>query len=254
MNMLNPKVKSVDSTSTVTFRNTAGSFYDMIISVQNQTINQSITILDTEGNLITENPIVLTVPAKVILKDVKIGSITFSDTNIYNVVVSYITKDTASGIPYVDIDYQNGYIYAQETGIPKAISTSFTNSTYSVSPPSGKKWILRNIMMTWEAAATVNDFPQVQIVPSGLDLTLVETTAYNLFYDSLAVTAGDSYIVDLARYVQSRSSQEIGSQYVTEQTVPGAFELYSNENLVLNVGNETNQIDVYVTYIEVNLG
>ena len=42
--MQNPKVKTVNSTSTVTFRNTAGSFYDMIISVQNQTIDQLITI------------------------------------------------------------------------------------------------------------------------------------------------------------------------------------------------------------------
>ena len=79
--MQNPKVKTVNSTSTVTFRNTSGSYYDMIISVQNQTIDQSINITDTQGNLITENPIVLTVPAKVILKDVQVGTISFSDAN-----------------------------------------------------------------------------------------------------------------------------------------------------------------------------
>ena len=122
--MQNPKVKTVNSTSTVTFRNTSGSYYDMIISVQNQTIDQSINITDTEGNLVTENPIVLTVPAKVILKDVQVGTITFSDSNSYSIIISYLVKESASGIPYIDVDYQNGYIYAQEVGTPQLIKAT----------------------------------------------------------------------------------------------------------------------------------
>ena len=124
--MQNPKVKTVNSTSTVTFRNTSGSYYDMIISVQNQTIDQSISITDTQGNLITENPIVLTVPVKVILKDVQLGTITFSDSNSYSIIISYLVKESANGIPYVDIDYQNGYIYTQETGTPSVLTENFT--------------------------------------------------------------------------------------------------------------------------------
>ena len=129
--MQNPKVKTVNSTSTVTFRNTSGSDYDMIISVQNQTIDQSISITDTQGNLITEHPIVLTVPAKVIVKDVQVGTITFSDTNSYSIIISYLVKESANGIPYMDIDYQNGYIYTQEVGTPQLIKAT-TDTIYTV--------------------------------------------------------------------------------------------------------------------------
>ena len=251
--MINPRVKTVSSTSSVDFRNTSGAFYDMIISIQNQTINQSITILDTEGNEITEQPIVLTVPAKVILKDVKIGSISFSDSNSYSVIISYVVKENATGIPYVDIDYQNGYVYAQETGTPNLLKQTFTSSTgFTVSPPSGKKWILRSIILTWTADATQTDYPQIQIIPS--ELTFGNDSVLNLYFGSLSVTAGNYYGVDLAKYVQSRSSSNIVDIYITEQTVTAGFELYSNEKLQLFIGEETATITAYITYIEVNLG
>ena len=249
--MQNPKVKTVNSTSTVTFRNTSGSYYDMIISVQNQTIDQSISITDTQGNLITENPIVLTVPAKVILKDVQIGTITFSDANSYSIIISYLVKESANGIPYVDIDYQNGYIYTQETGEPTLITK--TGDELSFSPPANKKWILRSIMITWTAAATQTDNIEVSIIPTSLP-----GPGLDLLYTALDVTANDNYSVDLAEYVQTMSSTEItyvgGSTYVTLQTVPGGFELYSNEILSTYVQNETATITVSVSYIEVNLG
>ena len=250
--MQNPKVKTVNSTSTVTFRNTSGSHYDMIISVQNQTISQSINITDTQGNLITENPIVLTVPAKVILKDVQVGTITFSDANSYSIIISYLVKESANGIPYVDIDYQNGYIYTQETGAPSEISASFTASSgHALIPPTGKKWILRSLVITWQAAATQTDYPEVQIYAH-------ETIAgvLNLYYGSLSVTAGDNYALDLARYVQSRSSTliENTNTYITEQTVPGGFELYDTETLNVFVASETATATLYLSYIEVNLG
>ena len=250
--MQNPKVKTVNSTATVTFRNTSGSYYDMIISVQNQTIEQSISITDTQGNLITENPIVLTVPAKVILKDVQVGTITFSDANSYSIIISYLVKESANGIPYVDIDYQNGYIYTQETGAPLEIKETFTAKTgYAFIPPSGKKWILRSLTVIWTAAATQTDYPQVQIYPH-------ETFAgvLNLYYSSLSVTAGDNYALDLARYVQSRSSTliENTNTYITEQTVPGGFELYDTETLNVFVASETATATVFLSYIEVNLG
>ena len=247
----NPKVKTVNSTSTVTFRNTSGSFYDMIISVQNQTIDQSISITDTQGNLITENPIVLTVPAKVILKDVQVGTITFSDVNSYSIIISYLVKESANGIPYVDVDYQNGYIYTQETGAP--VTETQTGDLIGFSPPANKKWILRSIMITWTAAATQTDNIEVSIIPTGLS-----GPGLDLLYTALSVTAGDNYSVDLAKYVQTMSSTEItysgGSTYVTLQTVPGGFELYSNEILTTYVQNETATITVTVSYIEVNLG
>ena len=250
--MQNPKVKTVNSTSTVTFRNTSGSYYDMIISVQNQTIDQSINITDTQGNLITENPIVLTVPAKVILKDVQVGTITFSDANSYSIIISYLVKESANGIPYVDIDYQNGYIYTQETGAPTETTVSFTASGgHAFIPPTGKKWILRSLVISWQAAATQTDYPTVQIYP---EKTIAGVL--NLYYGSLSVTAGDNYALDLARYVQSRSSTLITNTntYLTEQTVPGSFELYDNETLNVFIASETATATLYLSYIEVNLG
>ena len=250
--MQNPKVKTVSSTATVTFRNTSGSYYDMIISVQNQTIDQSISITDTQGNLITENPIVLTVPAKVILKDVQVGTISFSDANSYSIIISYLVKESANGIPYVDIDYQNGYIYTQETGAPTETTVSFTASTgHAFVPPTGKKWILRSLVIFWQAAATQTDYPQVQIYP---EKTIAGVL--NLYYGSLSVTAGDDYALDLARYVQSRTSTLITNTntYLTEQTVPGSFELYDNETLNVFIAGETATATLYLSYIEVNLG
>ena len=253
--MINPRVKTVSSTSSVDFRNTSGAFYDMIISIQNQTIDQSLTITDTEGNLITEQPITLTVPAKVILKDVKVGTLSFSDTNSYNIIISYIVKETVSGIPYVDIDYQNGYIYSQETGEPSVQSFTGSQKTFSISPPSGKKWILRSIIMEWTAAATQTDYPQVEIIPSSLaDDAGYKATVLNLAFIDLSVTAGDDYAVDLAEYVQSRSSAYVGEAYVSEVAVPNGFVLYPNEVLSAYVGDETATIDITLSYIEVNLG
>ena len=249
--MQNPKVKTVSSTATVTFRNTSGSYYDMIISVQNQTIDQSINITDTQGNLITENPIVLTVPAKVILKDVQVGTITFSDSNSYSIIISYLVKESASGIPYIDVDYQNGYIYTQEVGTPQLIKAT-TNTIYTVSPPAGKKWLLRSISLGWTAAATQNDYPVIEIVPNNEPNAL--NTDLNLFYGTIAVTAGDDYLVDVARYVQTRSAVNIGQTNVTEQTVYGGFEVYPTEYINIPVNGESATIYIYISYIEVNLG
>ena len=250
--MINPRVKTVSSTSSVDFRNTSGAFYDMIISVQNQTIDQSINITDTEGNLITEQPIVLAVPAKVILKDVKVGTLSFSDSNAYNIIISYIVKDVSSGIPYVDIDYQNGYTYSQETGEPDVATYEGTGS-FTISPPSGKKWILRSLILEWTAAATQTDYPQIQIIPSATGI-LHKSSILNLAFIVLSVTEGDAYAVDLAEYVQSRSSEFIGTAYVSEVTVSNGFILYPNEVLSAYVGSETATVYITLSYIEVNLG
>ncbi|MBX8642791.1 MAG: hypothetical protein KIY10_09470 [Thermoplasmata archaeon] len=252
--MFNPKVKTTSSTSTVSFRNTQGSYYDMIISIQNQTIDQSISITDTEGNNVTENPIALSVPAKVILKDVQVGTITFSDSNSYNVIISYIVKKESSGIPYIDIDYQSGFIYTQETGTPVTVSNTFTGDVgITMSPPSGKKWILRSIVMRWQAGATGTDTPQVQIYPSGAVSTDV-SESLNLLFASVSTTADYTYVVDLAKYVQSRSATDIEGAEVTEQMVTGGFEVFSNELLSLLIGGESATVTAYISYIEVNLG
>ena len=88
MENLNPKIKITASTSIINFMNISNSYYDMIISIQNSAVNQSVTMKDTEGNDITEQPVVLTTSVKIILKDVKIGSILFYDTTSYNIIIS----------------------------------------------------------------------------------------------------------------------------------------------------------------------
>ena len=257
--MINPRVKTTGSTSTVTFRNTSGSYYDMILLVLNNSVNQSITITDTEGNLITENPIVVTVPAKVILKDIQVGQITFSDSNSYNVVISYVVKETASGIPYVDIDYETGYTYVQTVGTPKVYfeATNSGNSGYDISPPSGKKWLIHSIVMYWEAAATQTDIAGVQIEATSTGSELA-TPWYNYalfaYYQSISVTASDKYIVSLGEYLQSMSDTSISGYNAYQDTVHGKLELLDNESLFLGVTNETNPLSVTVVYTEVNLG
>lgn len=254
--MFNPKVKTTSSTSTVSFRNTEKSYYDMIISIQNQTINQSISITDTEGNNVTENPIVLTVPAKVILKDVQVGTITFSDSNSYNVIISYIVKTTVSGIPYIDIDYQSGFIYTQETGTPvtqKIISSGTLYPTFTLTPASGKKWIIRSLSVIWTAASTGSDYPQIQILPS-ISGSVDTSTGLFLFYDTISTTANDDYIIALSEYVESMTNNDINNLYYWQQNVNSKFEVYDSEELYIYIKGETNPATLYISYIEVNVG
>jgi hypothetical protein len=99
------KIKTVSSTSKVDFQNISNSYYDMIISIQYSPVNQSINFVDTEGNQINDQPIVLTQSCKIILKDIQLGSISFSDPYIYSILISYSVKRESQGIPYIDFDF-----------------------------------------------------------------------------------------------------------------------------------------------------
>ena len=135
---------------------------------------------------------------------------------------------------------------------PITIKGSFTgNNTTSITPPINKKWKIRSIVLYWTAGATQTDYVEIQIVPNNVLLAYV----LNLYYESLSVTDGDSYGIDVAEYVQSRTNQTInGSTFsLTEQTVNKELELYSTEALYLTVQNETATVDYYVSYIEENI-
>ena len=259
--MINPRVKTTDSSSTVTFRNTSGSYYDMIISVQNKTVNQTITIQDTEGNLITENDIVLLIPAKVILKDVQLGSITFDDSNSYNITISYVVKESATGIPYIDLDYQNGYTYTQNIETPTVYGSVVTASTViSLSPPPGTKWLIHSILMYWEAGATQTDIVAGQIVPqTGSGIAQPYLQASDLFaYESLSVTANDLYVVSLGEFLQSLTGKSItigtDTYNVNQYVIPKAFYLSDNETLNVSIASESSKAQFYVQYTEVSTG
>ena len=136
---------------------------------------------------------------------------------------------------------------------PITIKGSFTgnNGITNITPPINKKWKIRSIVLYWTAGATQTDYVEIQIVPNNVPLAYV----LNLFYGSLSVTENDSYGVDIAEYVQSRSNQAInGSTFsLTEQTVNKDFEIYATELLYLTVQNETASVDYYISYIEENI-
>ena len=204
--MINPRVKTVSSTSSVDFRNTYGAFYDMIISVQNQAIDQSINITDTEGNLITEQPVVLTTSVKIILKDVKIGSILFSDTNSYNIIISYIVKREASGIPYIDFDYSTGNqninsirkiydFYSYSSG-------SFNSTTFAASDfvPNGYIAHILGIFFEW-SAGTTNSSTHI-----GLELNVNNLgNQYLIGYTTMDITDGDLYNCAIGESITSNT-------------------------------------------------
>jgi hypothetical protein len=208
--MENVKIKSVSSTGTVDFRNTSKSYYDMIIMIQNSVVNQTITIKDTQGNEITEQPINIVKSAKIILKDIKIGSITFADSNTYSVVISYSVKLESSGIPYIDIDYQTGYQTTSQYSVPIVLNTSFPVNAYlSIGPPKGQAWKIKYITMSWTAGATATVYPVARIYSSGETVVSSGLTYQrdgntdniplnNIIYIyELSETSGDIYIVSL---------------------------------------------------------
>ena len=204
--MINPRVKTVSSTSSVDFRNTSGAYYDMIISVQNQAINQSINITDTEGNLITEQPVVLTTSVKIILKDVKIGSILFSDTNSYNIIISYIVKREASGIPYIDFDYSTGNQNINSTrkiyDFYSYSSGSFNSTTFTASDfvPNGYIAHILGIFFEW-GAGTTNSSTHI-----GLELNVNNLgNPYLIGYTTMDITDGDLYNCAIGESITSNT-------------------------------------------------
>ena len=212
MENLNPKIKITASTSIVNFMNISNSYYDMIISIQNSAVNQSVTMKDTEGNDITEQPVVLTTSVKIILKDVKIGSILFSDTNSYNIIISYIVKREASGIPYIDFDYSTGNQNINSTrkiyDFYSYSSGSFNSTTFAASDfvPNGYIAHILGIFFEWDAKTTNST--------TNIGLGIYVNGVPNLYpvgYTTMNITSGDHYACSIGEDISSNS--------------PGAFAL-----------------------------
>ena len=206
MENLNPKIKITASTSIVNFMNISNSYYDMIISIQNSAVNQSVTMKDTEGNDITEQPVVLTTSVKIILKDVKIGSILFSDTNSYNIIISYIVKREASGIPYIDFDYSTGNQNINSTrkiyDFYSYSSGSFNSTTFSASDfvPNGYIAHILGIFFEW-SAGTTNSSTHI-----GLELNVNNLgNPYLIGYTTMDITGGDLYNCAIGESITSNT-------------------------------------------------
>lgn len=253
--MINPRVKTVSSTSNVDFRNTSNGYYDMIIMVQNTLVSQSINITDTEGNSITEEPIVLNNSAKIILKDIKIGSISFSDTNSYNIIISYTVKTELSGIPYIDIDYSTGNI--EVSGTTTKLSTyqnTFTALSITENPvPPGKLWKIKSIAMQFVASATATyKFKIANIPPT--NITNSNFAAYSIFDVSVDVTEGDIYSILLSEYATTQASTEDSSIYLSSQRLYHALYIDTTYlGLFLQSDEPTNTTYYTIEYEEVNI-
>lgn len=252
---LTTKIKTVNSTSTVTFTNISGSYYDMIINIQSTTINQSIIIKDTEGNDITEQPIVLTRSVKIILKDQKIGYISFADTNSYTIIISYSVKREASGIPYIDFDYSTSNVYSQNIKKPATYQQTFTKDTTITPIPSGKMWKIKSIAMAFKSSTTETNYIAISIIPPnnfvGPSTDLVTATnVYTILFDGVSVTSGDIYSVLLSTITINKSSFLNGNVYTTLQILPTEIELFSGYGVFLQSDEPANVTSYTIEYTE----
>lgn len=247
------KVKTVSSTSDVDFRNTSNGYYDMIIMIQNTLVSQTINITDVEGNLITEQPMILTNSGKIIIKDIKIGSISFSDTNSYNIIISYIIKSEPSGIPYIDIDYSTGNISVADSALSlKSVSSSFVNSIlYSLPVPSGKIWKIRSIAMEYKASVTQTNYWEISIIPP---TALADyNSVYALLLPTIDATEGDIYSLLLSTSSPDQSSSKlVNTTYQSRYILYKEIEVNSNYSVYMESGEPTNNTDFTIEYEEVN--
>ncbi len=246
------KIKTTASTSNVIFTNTERGFYDMIISIQNSLVNQTINIYDTEGNLVTEDPIPLNQSAKIIIKDVKIGKISFSDPNSYLIVISYTVKVTASGIPYIDIDYASANTVLSSAVEQQNIWQPLDNVS-SIPVPSGKKWIIKSVQVYWTASETATQYVQFGLIPNG---ELVIPGSYTLIQQSISATSGDTYSAIWSVYAETSNfaMEQNSANNIYTFAMPKELEAYnSGYSLIAYSSEPTNTIFREVEYVEVNI-
>ena len=250
MSSLTTKIKTTPSTSTVTFTNISGSYYDMIISIQSTTINQTISMKDTEGNDITEQPIILTRSVKIILKDQKIGSMSFSDANSYTIIISYSVKREASGIPYIDFDYSTANTYNQIVNNPNIYVNSFKSQTVLTPVPQGKMWKIKSISLSFEASTTATYVLFIIMQPPSQTF-LVPVVTNVISYSTLAVTSSDTYDIYYSVYATDLASTDMGSSnYTSVFNLPHPIELYYNWSLYIQSDEPTNGTSINIIYTE----
>lgn len=206
---LSTKIKTVNSTSTVTFTNISGSFYDMIIMIQSISINQTIVMKDTEGNDITENPLYVNQSCKIVCKDIKIGSISFLDPSVYNIFISYTVKRISSSDPYIDIDYATAFslpalssYFSSNMVSDVTVSSTFEISNLLPALLPGLKYRITQIGFSFTASSTASYAwnVYVHIESSG--------TAFDAYYYSASqsLTSGTLYTLLLGENLAAMSS------------------------------------------------
>jgi hypothetical protein len=239
------KIKVTDSTSIVPFNNTSNAFYDMIITIQNISISQTISIYDVEGNLINDKPLYFDYPVKIIIKDVPIGSISFEDVNVYDVILSYVIKSQPEGIPYID--------FITETSIhPPIPVNSFYNTTFTSSIFIDFSTLLENAGVTninsvisiqsiyyfYTASATGSYGNLLQVnYPDGL------ITIDNF---SSSVTSGETY--DFTFNSSIYKFQQLTNGYEILIPLPNPIIISNGQKLYIDVEENENITSLSIAY------
>jgi hypothetical protein len=247
------KIKVADSTSTVPFNNTANAYYDMIITVQNISISQTINIYDVEGNLINDIPLAFYYPIKIVLKDVPLGSITFEDVNVYNVIISYVIKSNPDGIPYIDFD--------NETSVHAAITTVNSEYQASIYPPVRIDYLT---LLDNADATNTNSVISIKSIYYQYNASVTGTYdniigIYDGFYTNLtdffsvSVTSGNTYNVSINQSVyQYGTVQSNGVTGTSEGYIlvplPSPIVLMNGYYLFINDGETTNETEIDISY------
>jgi hypothetical protein len=239
------KIKVADSTSTVNFNNTSHAYYDMIITIQNVPISQSVSIYDVEGNIINDKPLTFNYPVKIILKDVPLGSISFQDVNVYSVILSYVIKSQPKGIPYID--------FIIETSIHPPIpinSSYYTEFTSDISIDFST--LLANAGITDE-----NSIISIQSI--GYSYTSSTTGTYTNYLQvnssttsitidnfNSSVTSGDGYSFTFNSSIYQ--FQTISADFQTLIPLPNPIIISNGQKLYIDVEENVNITSLSISY------
>jgi hypothetical protein len=240
------KIKVTNSTSTVDFNNTSHAFYDMIITIQNVSVSQTVNIYDVEGNLINDQPLAFYYPIKIVLKDVPLGSITFEDVNVYNVILSYVIKSNPDGISY--IDFINETSVHPSVSIHSGYQETFTGGTFieystllaNAGVSDTNSVILIKSIYYYYTASTSGTYVNEVSVPEGLNQKIID-------YFSVPVTSGDSYTISINQSVYQYVTAQAGAGTIILVPLPSPIVLRDAYLSIID-GETTNETEIIISY------
>jgi len=241
------KIKVTPSTSTINFNNTSHAYYDMIITIQNISISQAINIYDVEGNIINDKPLTFNYPIKIILKNVALGSISFSDINVYDVILSYVIKSNPEGVPYID--------FITETSVHPTIPVnSFYQTEFSLQTTIDFSTLLANAGITnknsiisiqsivyYYTASATNSYENTLAVLN----TGTNTAAYIDNFNT-SVTSGDVWVFTFNSSIYEFQTITGSNQVLIP--LPNPIIISNGQGLYILSDEDTNITTVLISY------
>ena len=142
---------------------------------------------------------------------------------------------------------------AATNGLPATYNNTFSATAGMALSivPSGYRWRIRGMTLSWTAAATGTDYAQIAIYPT--DTTVYSASdVYILYLAGISVTAGDHYAIYLSEFAQARSGL-VGVVYQYGVTINSEFFLYPNETISVQIPTENNNALLEIEYIQEQL-